>query len=788
MEIKPTAPEPARPRSFGRPPKKEYPAFDINPRMARDFLTRLKTWKESDDSTSVQREFYRRKENHDVVDFQGPSEQYAQWKDSDLEEEEVQPVVAPPTSWAEALRRKTNLANGISEEFQVPKGKHFQASTWHFVKSSFKGPVKPKLVARAPGSDQSPWKIKKDAPKISAKDVPGALRSLMSCALWRLHEHIDRNDTNELFLLSDQTEIRTLAEKLNIAVRSAPELKKVLASKTKKVDIATFGDLERDFGIQGKASDAAALDVLTSVHKEAEASQHSDNDVTKSSEKTDGPMLIEENGRHDGSKLSHAIVQPQVETQTEGMVTNGPTNEQRSPAAGYGDEKTLAEEPLVKSTVTLVEAAAPTKLAWSAVVKAGSHEAKKPFDNAKNSNGLTTNKLHNTLSRDGPAQEDQKNLENTPTLASRGSIPPQLGSTNPVQPTADQRVHASTPPYLPKAVVNTPLQQSQPTDEPEDSDEEVVVFKPSAKRYSTQKKPMQQNSRPSTPVTPSQEKALMPAIQPRQKPAIESPDPAALKSQQQPRPGSSHGRNPMAISHGHPQPRSSPTVIDPDAFGRSFAVNHNPSPRTLHNPRSHHHPRPPIHNNQLPQASRSPHREHPHTSPPRQTPREDPQQLSPAPEPKLRIAPRTSPRRRLRAFEPETGAAKAFDPTPGAERRPTTPASKKVEVDDFVPRSAFSEAQFKPQTFQPKSFEATEFVPRSQMSETQPKTIIPPKAVEPTDDFVPRSAMSQPLYKPRTSEPESVEPRASMPDVQYVLKSGSTRASARGRGRLWTPS
>ena len=88
--------------------------------MAREYLGRLKNRKEKD-ADSDQRAFFQEKENHEAVRFQQANEQYTPWKDLDLEEEKPEAVEGPPTSWAEALRRKQNLANGSSEQ-SVSKG------------------------------------------------------------------------------------------------------------------------------------------------------------------------------------------------------------------------------------------------------------------------------------------------------------------------------------------------------------------------------------------------------------------------------------------------------------------------------------------------------------------------------------------------------------------------------------------------------------------------------------------------------------------------------------------
>ena len=89
--------------------------------MTREYLARLRNRKEQD-ADSEQRLFFQEKENHDAVHFQQPNEQYTPWKDLDVDEEKPEAMEGPPASWAEALRRKQNLANGISEK-STPKGK-----------------------------------------------------------------------------------------------------------------------------------------------------------------------------------------------------------------------------------------------------------------------------------------------------------------------------------------------------------------------------------------------------------------------------------------------------------------------------------------------------------------------------------------------------------------------------------------------------------------------------------------------------------------------------------------
>ena len=108
---------------------------------------------------------------------------------------------------------------------------------------------------------------------------------------------------------------------------------------------------------------------------------------------------------------------------------------------------------------------------------------------------------------------------------------------------------------------DTSLPKSAPVDEPEDSEEEVVVFNPRAKRLSAQ----QQVPQPSAEEKPSHSKQLSNGkIFHTKHLSLEEP------SKIQP---SIPGKAMPAKQHRPPKPRAAPVVIDPDAFGRDFASN-----------------------------------------------------------------------------------------------------------------------------------------------------------------------------------------------------------------------
>lgn len=93
----------------------------MNPRLAKDFLSRLQAGKDGE-SGPLGRQIYAEEEHHHAVLFQKPTQQYSPWKDVEDVEEKVESPKEAPSTWAEALRRKQNIANGITEK-PKPKGR-----------------------------------------------------------------------------------------------------------------------------------------------------------------------------------------------------------------------------------------------------------------------------------------------------------------------------------------------------------------------------------------------------------------------------------------------------------------------------------------------------------------------------------------------------------------------------------------------------------------------------------------------------------------------------------------
>ena len=125
IEPKPTPKDAPKPKAPSKPTKKEHPAFNINPKIAKGFLDRLQAGKEFE-TGHLGRPIYEEEENHAAVHFAPAQEQYSQWKDIEEYEEKVEVPSDRAESWADKLRRKQNIANGIVEE-QTPKGSRGQS-------------------------------------------------------------------------------------------------------------------------------------------------------------------------------------------------------------------------------------------------------------------------------------------------------------------------------------------------------------------------------------------------------------------------------------------------------------------------------------------------------------------------------------------------------------------------------------------------------------------------------------------------------------------------------------
>ncbi|MCJ1286003.1 hypothetical protein MMC26_005345 [Xylographa opegraphella] len=202
--------ESAPKRASSKSTRKETPLFDINPRTAREFLLRTQG------------------ANINNISFQLPHEQFTQWREEEQQANKVENLPeGPPTSFAEALRRKK-----FNDELEA---------------NGTKGSSKPKLVARS-SSPKSPWKYHK-VPIIASSEISQAAKPLFSCMLWRLHEFENNPLMPETFvLLSNDNDTRIIAQKLGIPTKNTYEISQALKfEKAGKDNRVTVGELENDF-------------------------------------------------------------------------------------------------------------------------------------------------------------------------------------------------------------------------------------------------------------------------------------------------------------------------------------------------------------------------------------------------------------------------------------------------------------------------------------------------------------------------------------------------------------
>lgn len=615
----------------------------------------------------------------------------------------------------------------------------------------------------------------------------------MSCALWRLHESIDRNDSNELFLLSDEAEIQNVAQKLNITARSSKELKSLVAAKAKQPELDIFGDLEQEFGIMRNTRGSDPRSIQTNGD-----ANHTKPEADDSTEKHSGLGDSTPSGQTAEMENSH-VIDESGNAESEQRTAESPAKIVQ--IAKNEDKQTPSKELPADSAISPAKDNASEKSAWNEHSPLTFNDL---LQDPKISNG---HKVESFVENRG-----QEEVGATPNASA--SSPPEE-TPKPAGSNRDKVDMSSAVPSASTAAMQTPPASVQTEHESEDSDEDVVVFVPQPKRSSVQKKPTQQSSRPSTPLSQPQQQKL----------AEQAPRPPPVTPQHQAR-TFGRGRKHIVVSHSHPQPTVAPTVIDPDSFGRSFAVNPNLNSRTLHNNRSHHRPRSSVENALLPPRPREP-RHATRPSPPGQSHHQSPR-LSPAPKPKdetLRPQSshkqRVSPQRGPEALENGSIGSRGHgsDHAKAGEQLPAqvkTLNARMVESEEFIPRSAFLEAKLdpigtpkatsstgspdsvprtakptvrvKPKVPEPQTVGSDDLLPRSFVHAPSSEQQMPKPHVFEPNEFVTRNAMPASQYKQRLPEAEIGEPRASMPDVQYVLKSGSTRAATRGRGRLWIPS
>ncbi|KAL8727360.1 MAG: hypothetical protein Q9166_006129 [cf. Caloplaca sp. 2 TL-2023] len=538
-----------RPRSGGRPTRTERPAFDINPLVACEFLKRSQS-----------------KNGQGVVEFQKDSEQYSPWKILELEEESKSANENRPTTFAQAVQ-KQNIERLLNSA------------------EAGNGPMKPRLVARSAGSDGSPWKKSNKALSLPISEVPKQTRPVLGCLLWRLHEKgATRWDTDRTTLLCDHEQTTNLGKKLGVPARSMAEVRQYCSARKPADTRETFGHAEEYFGIQEKARVAASDKLVekphatTDAHVEIQPVEDKMDEMHSSGEVKDAPPSsasakntgsIASVRSSDSEKKSIEIEKSDAQT-----ASNVTANSNLSKEKLDVTLDTVLEDMenrkipglLVTNMITENKAsvAAPTEQSQSSAQPA--HPLFKTLDLEKEHSiaawvrGLTNN--GELSGRKSPVSGHSSNVEAPPPEPEVIDDFKPLTYRQAVTGKADEVVKKQTPPppreTLPSPRVS-PVRDFSPPKmvDPVDSDDEIVVFNPKAKRLSAQKaQQAQQAQRPQTPTA--------------------SPRVSHTRNASGGRP---HSRG---TNQRQPRPGPPPVVIDPDSFGRNLVINpQTTAPRTF---------------------------------------------------------------------------------------------------------------------------------------------------------------------------------------------------------------
>ena len=452
MEVKQTPQEQSRPKSSGKANRREYPAFDISPTVAFEYLRRIQKGTEGI-PVSKDRPFYVDEESHLAVQFQKPLEVYTPWKDLPFVEEKQKKKESAenhPATWADLAKKKLDILGEAKGNVSEPKGVFHGVLSPLFCSRTIPGVAKPKLISKTSSQESSPWKVQRNAPKLSPSEVPNVFRPLLGFALWRIHESVDRNDSNQLFVLTDDAKLRDTASRLNITVLSSSMLKSQVDSQTKS-NVASFGDVEREGLSKAKVNGTAepAINGLKgSEGSVSKAIQHREllaEQEAETAPEVQQPTLLEPEKCTSSEPISMAKI-VELPVASEKMTQNDDADQRAAekPLPAAIDPKELVQS-LLK----------PGYGNWAALLKG--KESSLP-SMAKSSQASSVLDGHATSS------QEPKSVRSDESLA----------------PVTESLLEPSS-----QAIVENAA---------EESDEDVVVFVPNPKRMSAQK----HSSRPST--------------------------------------------------------------------------------------------------------------------------------------------------------------------------------------------------------------------------------------------------------------------------------------------------
>lgn len=508
--------------------------------------------------------------------------------------------------------------------------------------------MKAKLVARASATNIEPWRLNKNAPKISQGTVPKLLRPLLSYTLWRLYESHNAGGVGiSPILLTNNPVTYTQAQKLTITAKTILEIRQLIASMTVTVDLNSWGELEQEFGrrepkataseINGKnfherstvdtgdqssdvdrLGDAAALDPTKNGDLTPKDTVVGVPEVTSSISKMEELSVVSEERKivHESPTKAGSAVHAQKIEEPDQISLNGIGHEMTvDTISGSASASTPLEKEKTKMSEKII---APN---FQPATNQVNH--KQPTEDGFKTPVMTSEIVTN--GRPIPTTMENGALRSGFVSPERKPSPPQDTPSQNRQCSSPLGASSGSMPGSPRPSSETNSLSTAEAQEPEDSDEEVVVFNPRAKRWSSQSKPTKNVSQPTTPAktlnsrnaasgfeTPPSSGSSNHAIATPSSPGHAQNSPLsqdqALRNQaaseQSPRDqihrnqtlSEQGSRNHSPRSHGPrnrsprnqtqrkqgrpnqaPQNRAPPAIIDPDFFGRSPAVNIHPN-------------------------------------------------------------------------------------------------------------------------------------------------------------------------------------------------------------------
>lgn len=433
--------------------------------------------------------------------------------------------------------------------------------------------MKPKSVAQTGSAN---------IPKMPASEFHPAIRPLFSHVLWRFCENAaTRGDQSATIVLSNSPKICKMAGMLNLTAHKVERLRRIISLRTVDMDRNSFGDLERLLIHNEELRQDRQFQVAPSV----ESAPCENDNICEEKEK----ILTDFGVNGTPVKMNgHQSETVEIEKEEPGEITaahnvNGGTQETEEGSGLADPEERMNEELYYESGPTVaidalgedVQHGVDGKPGATVAINASAEEVQHVVAGEPKFS-VVEEKPYVIVAEQQVIPEQSKEIQVKQVLGDlkageypcinagapgsvtvsiqRQTTPPKIHA-QPQQSPGRQDTTADSMPSSHQSSNGSSPAPAKSASELEDSDEEVVVFNPRAKRLSAQKNaPSQPVSSPSSQVNKA-----------RPAPPVKAPSKAPSKA---------------STTAPTTAPTAAPTtapIIDPDSFGRSFATNPRPN-------------------------------------------------------------------------------------------------------------------------------------------------------------------------------------------------------------------